>query len=421
MNILLVNPFSSTKYLSDFFKSTEHKTIALYTTDANEITEYFRPDPSYFDKQIFINLNDNNNIEEILKPYAIDFVINGTENYTNITDMIANKLTPNYANDSKTSILRMDKFHMHQHLAKSKLNYIKQYIFNCNKDKLDNFKLNHNITFPCFLKPLYGLASYFASKINSFEELQQKLDLFTHRHENTITTDSVTPKIKGLELLICDYIDGDEYFIDSFSYKGKHYISSIQKYTKVLTDNTPIYQYAEIVKDQQTIEKLTIYTREVLTALGNNFGFGHTEIKINTKDNKPVLIEFNPRISGGGGIGNIICKYADLNSQPELLNIILTNPAAAVNLEKIINPQHNCMWIILFNWSGKHVPDISAKLNQFKTVVFIKQLKFGDVPTPNLSTHLLSTMGIVILSSDDLALLRNDINQILTIDKLGWE
>lgn len=132
MNILLVNPFSSTKYLSDFFKSTEHKTIALYTTEANEITEYFRPDPSYFDKQIFINLNDNDNIEEILKPYAIDFVINGTENYTHITDIIANKLTPNYANDSKTSILIMDKFQMHQHLAKSNLNYIKQYIFNYN-------------------------------------------------------------------------------------------------------------------------------------------------------------------------------------------------------------------------------------------------------------------------------------------------
>lgn len=421
MNILLVNPFPSVKFLDNYFKTRKINTIALYTSKIDEMSEYSRPDPSYFDKQIFIDLHQIGNIEEILKPYAIDFVINGTENFTHITDIIANKLTPQYANDTSISLLRMDKFRMHQHLAKCNINYIKQNIFNCKSDNLAEFVLTHEINYPCFLKPLHGLGSYCVSKIDSFVDLEHTLNLFNDNSKINITIATDSPKINDLEFLICDYIEGEEYFVDSFSFKGKHYIGSVQKYSKAYRNNIPVYQYAEIVNDQHIIEQLIKYTNEVLTALGNNNGFAHTEIKINKKDNKPVLIEVNPRISGAQGVVNQICHFANLYSQVELLDLALSTPENLTNLNYSVKPNQYNMWISLFNWSGKNVPaDISEKLKSLKTVVFINQIKSGVITKPNINTHLFSVMCLLILSSDNFELIQQELAIIQNYDNHGW-
>jgi biotin carboxylase len=420
MNFLLVNPFSSAKFISDFFKAKNHNTIAIYTNKIEEIAEYFRPDVDYFDKQIFIDINDINNIEEILRPYSIDFVINGSEDFTHITDLIATKLTPNLANNPNTSIMRMDKFHMHQELAKANINYIPQRIFNINSDNLEQFVTKHKISYPCFIKPQYGCGSYCVSKIDSFNDLVNKFNLFINKNSISENDQSNLPKIANFDYLVCDYIDGEEYFVDSFSYKGKHYIGSVQKYSKAFKDNIPVYKSAEMVKDKFIIEQLSQYVNQVLTALGNDFGMAHTEVKIDNKTNKPVLIELNSRISGAHGFGNIVCRYAGLNSQLDLINIILNNPNASNNLNQTIEPKTHCSVLPLFNWSGKKVPDIASKLEGLITLVYSEQYKFGNFVIPDLSTHLFHTFAIIILSSNNLDLLKQEQDLILFYDQNGW-
>ncbi|MDE4947087.1 uperin family protein, partial [Francisella tularensis subsp. holarctica] len=80
---------------------------------------------------------------------------------------------------------------------------------------------------------------------------------------------------------------------DAFSINGKHYISSIQKYDKLIFKGKPIPISSELEKDPTILEIITQYIEPVLTALGLVNGFSHSELFL-TADNKPVLIELNP-------------------------------------------------------------------------------------------------------------------------------
>ena len=152
--------------------------------------------------------------------------------------------------------------------------------------------------------------------MNSFNEFINALhQFFTDLDQDEIK--EIT-KEETLDYLIGEYIEGEEYFVDTFSLRGKHYVSSVQKYYKDRTGNTPLYQYCEIECNPEILDTITSYVKKVLTTLGLNNGFGHTEIFLK-KDNNPVLIELNPRISGGHGIGNQITNLAGLPTQPELL------------------------------------------------------------------------------------------------------
>lgn len=70
------------------------------------------------------------------------------------------------------------------------------------------------------------------------------------------------------KFIISELIQGKEYFVDAFSINGKHYISSIQKYDKLIFKGTPIPISSELEKDPTILDIITQYIEPVLTALG---------------------------------------------------------------------------------------------------------------------------------------------------------
>ncbi len=90
-------------------------------------------------------------------------------------------------------------------------------------DKLDEQKINEDIKFPCILKPNNGWSSFHTYKIESFPELQEKLDFVFSQIDE--------------DMLIWEYILWDEY---SVSLVGRE-VLPIMKVEK--QDKTKIFDY----------------------------------------------------------------------------------------------------------------------------------------------------------------------------------
>lgn len=104
---------------------------------------------------------------------------------------------------------------------------------------------------------------------------------------------------KNSELLVQEFIDGDEYIVNTVSCNGDHRVTLIWKYSKVKTpDGSVIYDIMETVDELSLGEaEMISYAYKVADAIGIEYGPVHGEYMIDEKG--PVLIEVNCRPCGG--------------------------------------------------------------------------------------------------------------------------
>lgn len=110
------------------------------------------------------------------------------------------------------------------------------------------------------------------------------------------------------KMLIQEYIDGEEYVLDSVFCKGEHVATFGVHYNKkLIAGRCRIYDYDEYFDIfEPKHQHLVAYSDQVCAALGLSFGAVHNEFMIDSQG--PVLIEANCRTYGG------MCKatYQDL-------------------------------------------------------------------------------------------------------------
>jgi len=101
------------------------------------------------------------------------------------------------------------------------------------------------------------------------------------------------------ELLIQEFIDGDEYIVNTVSCQGDHRVTLVWKYHKVKSSEGAIlYDTCRTVNELNLGEAEMIeYAYKVADALGIQYGPVHGEYMID--DDGPVLIEVNCRPCGG--------------------------------------------------------------------------------------------------------------------------
>lgn len=413
MYLLIINPFVSAQYLSESCKRLGINTIALYTRDLNNLDAYYKSAPDWFDKQIFLSEPDVALIVNAVKDYAIHYVLNGSDSTTALTDQVAAIITPQFANNPKSSEKRMDKYLMHKTLAENNLTCIRQYKFDVVRDDIHTLQ-NLELNYPCFVKPLKGAASKGAAKIIDYNHIQQ---FFAELQVEQMKSKLNLTMSDDLIYLIGEHIKGEEYLVDTFSYQGEHYVSSIQKYTIKLINNAPVICYNEIVTDIGLYEKISHYINHVLTALELSNGFAHSEIFIKS-DGSPVLIEVNPRISGAQGLVNYIAELAGLPTQSEFLARYVFHKSID---QKARNKEHPCVRLLaLFHFSQSAMPDFKQKLKNYKSVKLVKQLKpVGYIRHQPIYSGV-DVAAFVVCYSEDFNRLSTETHQILHQDEMGW-
>lgn len=141
------------------------------------------------------------------------------------------------------------------------------------------------------IKPTRGSATSGVRICGSEEEVRaacsEVADLIRHRNKT------------GEQLIIQQFVDGQEYAIDTISCEGRHVALYGWKYIKkIIPGYGPMYDqdiYFSPADEEYT--QITEYIFRVLTVLGIKYGAVHSEV-IDTADG-PVLVEINARPGGG--------------------------------------------------------------------------------------------------------------------------
>lgn len=405
--ILLINPFSSAKYLSDRFQEYGIFTTALYTIDLSKVSSYILPKNDLFNEQINIQSQDLKKIIKELGVRQFDYVINGFESSVELSDKLAQYYTPKYANNPATYLLRSDKYEMHKILEKFGISHIKQNLYDVNKNNLAEFRTN-KINYPCFVKPLFAASSTGANKINNFAELEKYFihpEIFHNIRQNEQNQN---------KFLLAEYIEGQELFVDTFSINGEHYISTIQRYHKEQYNGRPMCYYFELERNEKIKQVVASYINKVLDVTEYRNGFAHTELFLLPND-EIKLIEINPRCSGAGGIPN---KISLLSSGVDQVALLVKH----VFKQELFNGDHkDYRCLILSNLSGKPLYNLQDNLKKYTTVYDIIQLvPDGHVIRSTDDVTVADASAFIILCADTAAKIEKDTWDIFAQDKTGW-
>ena len=172
------------------------------------------------------------------------------------------------------------------------------------------------VGYPIVVKPVSSSGSDNVVACSSPDQVRaahEKIMTSTDRHgmANTI-------------VLAQEFLDGDEYYVNTVSRDGKHHTVEIWRYVKCrVLGGDFIYDYDEpLAPDDPVAKKLEFYTHHVLDALEIRNGAAHTEVMLTARG--PVLVECAARL-GGGQIPEITTRCFGVN-QVDLFALSLADP-----------------------------------------------------------------------------------------------
>lgn len=154
-------------------------------------------------------------------------------------------------------------------------------------------RVRDQVTFPCVVKPPSDSGSLGVHRVDDFPQLKGQVQVLSSR--------AVNDRGQALDggVLIEGYVRGPEFSVETFTRgAGDHHVFGVTK--KHLS---PEPYFVEVGHDfpaaipAAEAAALVAATRQGLDAMGFDFGFAHTELRL-TKDGG-VIIEINPRLAGG--------------------------------------------------------------------------------------------------------------------------
>ena len=144
------------------------------------------------------------------------------------------------------------------------------------------------------IKPLNEAGGLGVCVVNADDahHIQQAMDVIQHNTVNFFSNENQT------HVLVCEFLEGEEYVVDTVSCAGKHAITDVWCYRKSVTQKGDIlYEATQLVSpDHIHYKTLTSYAKQLLDALEVRYGLAHTEIMLTPLG--PKIIEVNSRATG---------------------------------------------------------------------------------------------------------------------------
>lgn len=373
------------------------------------LTRSFKPQ-DFIDHFIF-----NGNLEKLLteikeKDYQIKCVITGAESGVVLSDFLADWFHV-VGNKPGSSLKRRDKFLMAEALNKSSIRHIK-YIKAANIQTIFTWQKENDFD-SIVIKPLSSSGTFGFHICRNEEDIKQAFHALYNNKD--IFGDL------NQEVLVQEYIEGQEYCVNIVSYQSKHYVSEIWKTDKKSHLGSKVYDLETLISENShQYSILKNYTTQVLEALEIEYGASHTEIIIDDKTGLPFLIESAARFMGSLDVSliteaygtNVILLTAEAYLQPAIflervahgaLQTIMKFPA----MVQLISHQDGVLSTYQLN-----------KLKKLKTFHGIDTyLKPGDMLKKTIDSY--SSPGLVFLSGESKEEVYADYQMIRSMEKLG--
>lgn len=152
--------------------------------------------------------------------------------------------------------------------------------------------INKNIPYPCIVKPVDDSGSNLVKKCNTYTEIKEHIRMI----------ESVIYNSRGQEtsqfILIEEFIGGQEYSVECFSYMGNHEIIGVTK--KTVGEEPYFVEFEHIFPAFLSQQQLKTIEQGILLILDTlEWQTGPTHIEVKIWKGKLFLVEFNGRLAGG--------------------------------------------------------------------------------------------------------------------------
>ncbi|MFT4683473.1 MAG: carbamoylphosphate synthase large subunit [Polaribacter sp.] len=248
---------------------------------------------------------------EIVKNFCIEKKINTIIPPVNeLGNLIAAKIAAElnfYYNSVAVVRCSMDKKLFWEKLEISNFNKLKSYTI----DKLGT------IQYPVIVKPTVSTGSKGVSLVRNFEEVKKAIDYAKQFGK----TDDIR---------IEEFIDGNQFSLETISFKGKHYLLAVIE--EHLSNEPYFFERTDILDSEQHDSNCNYFTPFVdllLTNLGVECGPCHIEVRV--KDDKIYLIDFATR---SGGWRDIMLYNAGINYNLLILKCYLEEDVFRKELDR---------------------------------------------------------------------------------------
>ncbi len=180
-----------------------------------------------------------------------------------------------------------DKFISQETLKKAGIRCIESIRYTNMKEAIKFFKEHGN---KIVVKPAKGVSSIGVSVCTSQAQLKKSIALASSKDNYWVT---------NKRPILQEFIDGEEYIVDTVSSNGLIKVSSVYHYhKKQIPGYAPVYSKTLAHNPtEKEIKPIVDYALKVVKTVGVQWGPVHGEYKVDKKG--PVLIETNCRIPGG--------------------------------------------------------------------------------------------------------------------------
>lgn len=312
-----------------------------------------------------------------LKAYHFKAVIPGTETGVIAAEMLAGRLgLP--VNRQELLWARRDKYQMQQALRKAGLRHIPSLLTESLPEALAWFRekgFKRIIIKPCRSAGTDGVVSC---------TTEAQIAAYFRKYLNQ--TDAAGER--NTRLLLQQYIEGDEMVVNCVSRAGKHIMTDILLYNKVLTErNVPVYEASRLVhKITAPYKQAVQYTFKVLDALGITYGSSHSEIKLTPQG--PVLVETGARI-----MGSMPPQYYEAlgyNLIDWSLDAYLDDEAHLEHAQKTYAPKKHFLAKFFISDQDMPIKEVTAE----KTLALLPSFVTANFNTLRITKHLHKTVDM---------------------------
>lgn len=343
-------------------------------------------------------------------------VFPGAELGVKLADVLADALGLEGGNLLQLSSARRDKYLMGETLRATGVRAVQQ-VRATTWEEAEAFILQElkPEPFEVVLKPLESAGTEDVVLCLSLEEARR-------------TFHTILGKINGLGLenravLLQEYLEGDEYVVDTVSCGGQHKAVAVWKYDKRrVNDAAFVYFGLSLVAaddDADVVHALIDYQLQVLDALGVRQGPAHGEVKFCR--GSPVLIEVGARCHGGEGAWVPIAdRCVGYNQVGAAIDSVLDAQAfAALPARPRVLRQYGCEAMLVSYRDGvlKKAPglvEIERMPAFLKSEIFVAP---GDLV--RRTVDMFTTPGSIMLVHEDRAVLERSLARIRELELDG--
>ncbi len=403
--IVIVDAYSSGAYLALAFIGQGYQCIHVLSNINIPSRQLFGE--SFYSEKIILEKNNLAAVIKKLNKYEIKAVLPGYESGVELADAIANHFNV-LKNDVSSTHQRRNKFAMIHALEKAGIPCAKQF---ASTDLKEIIHWHEQSTLKkTILKPTLAALSQDVAICNNSADIHKA---FTGAHGKV----NVCGQINN-EFVLQEYLDGDEFMVNSVSCHGQHFITDIWIGVGGIKNTISTDEYADLIyKNSPQFEKLSAYVHRILTAVGVQNGPAHSEVRLTPEG--PKLIEVGARLTGGldFALVNECLGYSQLSVTVETV----LNPdlfASRINTYKQLSQLQYMRFIYLCSEIEGTIiknPNLAPflKIESLKSFFFFH--KAGDYLKK--TNEVVGRPGYVFLLSNDFNLLEKDYIKFRQLEK----